>query len=217
MTSYARYRAVFRGKIGSGQTWSWGLTIASTGTATQAILSSACTAYKTHFQTYWNATYGLGKYNAAAVIATGVDLYHYLPGASSANLQAQSDFSSPLPGVGTITALPQRTACVASLLTGLPGRTNRGRSYLPATALNLQADLQFNSTDLLNLTGGYGVFLDAINDEAATPGPTVIVIPSALATVPPVVNGIRVDSLPDNQLRRSDKSGAIYTNTAVIS
>lgn len=121
----------------------------------------------------------------------------------------ENSYSPALKGTGPSTHPPQ-TAVVASLRTALPGRSGRGRLYLPATGLGLQSTLQMTETQATNIATAVKTW---VSDLAATataaypaPGPLhLFVVHSKKNNTAQDVSAIQVDTVLDSQRRRRDK------------
>lgn len=118
-------------------------------------------------------------------------------------------YASPKSGSGT-TPHPPQTAIVASLRTSLPGRSGRGRLYLPMTGFPLQPNLQMLEAQATAIVTDLRTWLrDLANTATAAypaPGPDhVLVVHSRKTNTAQDVISIQADTVLDTQRRRRDK------------
>lgn len=192
------------GKIGPSQTWSIGLWSVAPGPTTLADLQTFVNAARGHWHTFWT-----GAYQALISDDTSYTTLHasrYPSGTTSADLIAQS-LAGAVIGSSAIHHAPQ-LALVASLRTGISGRANRGRVYLPLTGLP-NADLndhQVAASVVDAVNTDFTAFLIALDAEALGPDTwtTSIANPRAAHAAVPVVQVV-LDSKIDTQRRRADK------------
>lgn len=208
-------RCTMLGKIGTTQTWSTGLSVVVSGAPDQAALNALLTAFQTAATVFWNGgtPVGLKARNMPDVTLTGFRAYLYSTGGTGqASLQAGTDIT-PIPGTGTA-ALPTQCSLVASLLTGQPGRSRRGRMYLPYTVSNtLDTNHQITLAEAAIISGRVKTLIDSINASAITGFARVSIVgPTAASTV----SSVRVDSELDIQRRRADKILAAFQSVAAI-
>lgn len=143
----------------------------------------------------------------------GNRLYYYPANATSAELVAERLFSSPPAGVGG-NIMDQRTSIVASTLTGIAGRSFRGRRYIPCDG----ATLTLHQLDVNEITG----LADAEATLFTTLGAVAFLTTSLQPVIvnnrdfPTAITQVRVDSKLDTQRRRSDKIGALHTISADV-
>lgn len=131
-----------------------------------------------------------------------VRAYLYTGGSSAAKVA--ENLTLNIAGTGVGGSLPPQIATVVSIESGVPGRSNRGRSYLPPLAnAVLQANSQLASSACTQLANSFAAMLTSMN--AVTDPDCTVVIGSSTkgATVP--VNAVRVDSILDTQRRRRNK------------
>jgi hypothetical protein len=85
-----------------------------------------------------------------------------------ATTAAESSFSATHKGTGAV-SLPGQVALCATLLTGAPGRSNRGRLFLGGLAgSTLEANGKIRAIDLDVLRNGLAGFYTAVRDNAGT-------------------------------------------------
>lgn len=119
----------------------------------------------------------------------------------SANLESFSGTSSAAP-------LPLDTCLVASLRTGRAGRSNRGRSYLPANALAVDGTGNFSLQDATNVGNAFAAVLTDMNTKY---DPGFIGVVSFTRTLNNPVTEVVTDTKPDVQRRRMNRNAASET------
>lgn len=210
-----RVRLVAGGRILSSQTWSTGLSVdPGPGGISAAALQSLTAAFATAWQTLWasGTTGGLAGYNAAAVDLRTFRGYYYGNGSGPALQEAAVDIT-PVPGATATNRLPNQTALVVTTLTGLPGRSNRGRGYLPLTAVALNASGMLANQACTDIATAYRNMIRAVN-TAAGGGGAGAVIAGLRGNIP--ITSVRIDNEPDIQRRRADKILASFQATAAV-
>lgn len=140
-----------------------------------------------------------------------VRVYSYVSGGPSASFVGSASLTAP--GTGTTYQGLNQACCVVTLLTGLAGRRNRGRMYLPATHVDIPSGAEFNPTQVDTIANAVGAWFTDIN--TAGPGPKVCVMSSAASAATPVLD-VRVDNKPDIQRRRANKLAASHTKTVAL-
>lgn len=122
--------------------------------------------------------------------------------------------TAAVPGVGTNTAPPQIAVC-ATLLTGLAGRTQRGRSYVPYSE-GTDANGLISSATCQALALATATFLGTFQTisfagQALYPG-----LYSARRPGATPITAVRVDNVLDTQRRRRDKIIATAAPQSVV-
>jgi hypothetical protein len=142
-------------------------------------------------------------------------VYDYTAGSNVANIVVDHTFASPKLG-NSATFIPTQAAVVASNLTGLSGRHNRGRSYLPATGAGMLTGHSLSTTDTDNVASAHRSLISNISaityGSATTLGCVVL---RNLAT-PANITSVKVDNEVDIQRRRADKIAATYSKTIAV-
>jgi hypothetical protein len=115
-----------------------------------------------------------------------------------------------LVGTGTVNRPHQVAVCV-SLLTGIPGRSRRGRAFWPAMGgvLTSPSGVQGNPTPLA-IGEAYQALIEAVEDRSGVDALQAVVHSSTLALNTPVTS-IRVGDRLDVQNRRRDALVEAYT------
>lgn len=143
----------------------------------------------------------------------GNSVYYYPANATAADLVAENNFSSAIAG-GSSYAGDLRQSMVSSTLTGLSGRSFRGRRYLPVDGATLSAH-QFSAANIASLSAADGAFLHAINEVLLGTVNVVCSIINNRDFAQPIT-AVSVDSKPDTQRRRSNKEVASHINVTTI-
>jgi hypothetical protein len=127
--------------------------------------------------------------------------------------------ATPVPGTGS-GAHPGYVALVVTLLTAFPGRSHRGRIYLPATAVAINSATSQLSTAATQDTLAADVATH-LASSAHTPSWasgvlfTPVVLSKTLGSTADIVS-LRIDSLPDTQHGRTRKLSAVHTATHTV-
>lgn len=206
-------KVVCSGTMASGvQDMSFGLYIDAgfTDFIDQAELDSFLAAIKStyndflfsaHVKNFWTGTDQFTTLKAYFIPATG----------DTATLMSETTFTSPIAGSGTANH-PLGTAIVLSNRTTLPGRSGRGRIYLPANGIaSTSTDTVGSNTELDALGTAYLTFLNAL--RAATFFP---IVASFTKSVINQVVTYQIDNKFDTQRRRGDQIAASHTNTGAV-
>lgn len=200
-------RVVIKGTGPNSEIWQTGFsTAAVTPPTTQAGLQTDCTAISAFITTWWNAIKG-SIYSSYAL--TEVDMYQYVAPSTVATLQAQTVLTAN-PGTSAATGSPIDTALVTSIRSAVPGRSHRGRMYVPCHAGCQVANGMFTGTP--NVT--YGTALKALFTSVAGYSSYVPVVVSRTHNTWDAVASLVTDNKPDVQRRRENK--LIPTNTQVL-
>lgn len=197
-------RIVLAGTISGTQTWSTGLALSPPpSTVSQSDMDALLAAIKPAVTAWWgSSSLDICGINAPTTTLAEIRAYLYsgIPG-TGAGLQAINTYATPLVGTSS-QRVPVQTALVASMLTGLPGRSFKGRCYTPATGITLGADHQVAQTLLDAIGGKWKALIDSIN-AVSSPEFGRVVVHGARGNF--AVTQVRVDSEPDIQRRRADK------------
>lgn len=147
---------------------------------------------------------GVRNIMSTAVAVTSVRC-ELLNGDASLAQAAERGTPDPRTGVGTPTK-PLQTSLVASLFTGRPGRSYRGRMYWPALGLGLGAtDGRVSNATCQAVATETAQFLRNVGAQAGFESePGFLVVCSQTLNVNTPVTEIRVGDVPDVQRRRRD-------------
>ena len=211
---YPHTKLVIRGLIGSTQTWSCGLGISTASVPTGAQLTTWLASIQSAAEDWWNGgTPDISTGVGVDTFLTQLEAYTYLAGQGSATAQGQYNYATPQHGAnGNI--LSARDCLVASLETGLPGRSFRGRIYCPCNGMALTSH-QAATGYVTNVATATANMITAINASSIGADPATVVILNN-KDFPQPVTQVKVDSLPDTQRRREDKLGALFTHFVTV-
>lgn len=153
---------------------------------------------------------------AAAIMSTdmtytGIKVYCYPESGTKATYIGQAPMSVP----GTSPTLgPLQVSCVATLLTGLAGRRNRGRMYFPACGSAYAAGHLFIPAPVAALPPAIAQFFqDIAQDATASAQPSVISLASSSGQA---ITQVTVNQRADIQRRRADKQPNGTTTSANV-
>ena len=134
---------------------------------------------------------------------TKVRCYYYPSETSEAAAGGESSLTA-IAGSGTVTQPNQSTLCY-TLLTGLPGRSNRGRMYWPflTATMGSGGKISTSSVTLVARATAFASMLNGITAVAPTSGLKAAVVSKTALTVT-TVTAVRVGDVMDTQRRRSD-------------
>lgn len=206
----AAVRLVISGDT-SGQDWStslWMVGVDDIGD--QAELNTyvaACAAEITsNLDPVFN-TIGLATQRAQFV--TG---YFYAAGLTSASL-VSTPAALTVQGVGSTGSLPPQVAVVASLRSNTPGRSGRGRNYLPMNrAAAMGDDGQLGASTPGVVATNYAAMISDLNDIAYSVANTPVAsIASFTKGASYPITRVVVDSIADTQRRREGGMTASVT------
>lgn len=215
---YSRIRAVLGGNISSSQSWSTSINVVDEQggnlTANQGFLDTWVNNRVVNVRDWWVAG-GAGNsvQNMNPTLVTLSFLRAYLIPANSdqASLLSEANFGTTLAGNG-VSVHPAQTAMVVSTRSPVPGRSGRGRMYLPAIAADLGNNLRFSQTRITGVATATAALIGAFGSSSYQDVRLRAVVAST-AGARPIVR-VEADDDPDVQRRRSDKILAI--NTAVV-
>lgn len=176
------------------------------------------TAWNTSFMTW--APNAWGPKVSTTTVYTRVVVYQ-LTAAGGVEDSAEALFSPGLAGTG-VGLMPSSSAIVASMKTGKPGRSFRGRSYLGGLAPNTLETTtgRVSTATTALLAASMANFLTTLNGEGADAGgePAIEMgVLSRTRTLLTPIIAVIVDNVFDQQSRRNDslipaKSQALVTN-----
>lgn len=209
-------RIVFSGALPGGEVWSSGFWMATvTGDfINQAGLDSMVMAASAQF----GETSSTGVLRTAAadiwnLQTTWTKTTGYLyTGAATAAYISEHTLGTPLAGSAGHN-LPNQCTTVLSLRTGLPGRSNRGRMYVPCTGALLGNDGELSSAVTTELSGHAGSSFTALNELGYAPAAVV----SGTHTTHRAITDVIVDSRVDIQRRRANSQSITLAVTTPVS
>jgi hypothetical protein len=212
-------KIVFRGTIQGTQSWSTALFMAiqtDSGNLTATNLNTIAGHLSTPSSTLWTSIAGVGWRSTTSF--NEISVYYYPTGEPDPTEVSNLSVTAVVGGLTSATLSP-RDALVASFLTGLSGRSYRGRSYAPMGGLPLGTDQQAPLVATTGLGNAWKVFIDAVNSANWNDGNVLAQVASVASftrgiTTP--ITTVRVDSLVDSQRRREDKFTSLHTYSVGI-
>lgn len=199
--------------MSTADSWSTGFAFSGADIVSPVALSAALAAFAPAVEDWWTSgTPSLQNVTASDSYIDSIRGYYYEAGSSSADVVAEYVYSSPINGAQTA-RLSARTAMVATLLTGHPGRSYKGRMFLPATGA-VMANHQNSTSNVDDVATATADLLTAWNALTET-GISVACV--AGKTDLTVISAVRVDSIPDTIRARSRKMVALHTHTEGVS
>jgi hypothetical protein len=211
---YSHGKISFGGTIGPSQDWSCGYSFLFDGTLIEVDMQAIAQAAAAAARTAWNAGSGGGiqNINAADTGLYYARSYWYPAGTDKAQLVGEAPVIGTNVGNGS-NQMPTTVALVVSTKSGLPGRSRRGRMYLPATSVAL-TNHQLGQQQVGALAGSIATMFDTMNSTVFAAGSLNCVI--AAADIPIPITSVAIDSRPDTQRRRGDKVLAAFVGTAGV-
>ena len=201
-------KIIISGHFASGEEFAFGFQADGTNITGQSDLDQATTNLAGYIQNTSDNAW------LKALISSGdkyevVTAYKY-SGGPTAELVSEADMTA-VTGASAGQTLPLQCSMVATLLTGRPGRSYRGRMYLPATNATLSQG-QFSSiTDAT--AAGVAQLLGQVKNVAPTMQP--VVASATVGVMTPIVQ-VRIDSKIDTQRRRSQSLIPARTSIANV-
>lgn len=204
-SGYARF--MIKGTLNGGDIFEWGFWNAGAPT-TAAAATAAATAVATALGVTSTGTTPWG------LISSGehydeVRCYSYPAGGPTATYVGSAPASHTGGGSGSA---PNQVALCVTTLTGLSGRRNRGRIYLPCTAPGTLTSGQRSSTNTDSVVTWLVDFFHAVNSGIGQP----CVVLSQVAGSANNITAVRVDSKLDVQRRRANRQVTTYTKLATL-
>lgn len=117
-------------------------------------------------------------------------------------------------GASTVSILPNQACVTLTLRTGLAGRQNRGRMYVPANAAPMATDGQLTATFLNAFVTQWKAHLEAV--QAALNLTKVVVVSKILGGHANPVTLVTADSRLDIQRRRANSENELRQASAVV-
>lgn len=210
------YKSVFAGTVTGVQTWSCSLWIARNGgsTPTQAQVTSNAGAISALWQAWFNTT--ARGVNHSPLTAESLSAYYYPSGALSATFVGINQFTHIVAN-GPTDRAPSQLSLVTSLRSSTPGRSGRGRFYMPLTETAQLTAGQVSQSLVNSLAVDAKTLINGINGLAPAEGGAFVcsVASFTKGLLEPIVTVV-VDSKVDTQRRREDKIGASFVGEASI-
>lgn len=214
----AYWRVIFKGSLGSVETWStsvaFGIFGIASDTPDQALTDLMCTELRNYIT---SSTIPVSMRALMSVGAT-MDIVRVEKRAEDETTLnvAEQLLPSPVLGTAAATKTPQ-DALVISLRTSTPGARGRGRMYWPALGASLSSSFQLSTPTPANVASDAKLWLNAIGNEM---NDVYIGMASALRVVLSVrsttdhvcrdVTSLQIGSVLDTQRRRRDSLPEAY-------
>lgn len=204
------------GSIDTTQDWSTGWffkVLGLTGPPTTDQMNTMLTDLQSDLEYWWNQLKGFANSQTKLL---GVRGYFYPAHNGHSTVVADLPLTASISGTSSFN-MPTQTSIVASMRTSVSGRSARGRSYFPATGLELNSSGQLAAADAQSFATHYGnVLADLALDIASSLASSGVgpVVWSQKTTATHQIILVGVDSRPDVQRRRADKVIATYYETA---
>jgi hypothetical protein len=142
----------------------------------------------------------------------GVRVYSYNDATGKASFIADSPIGRP--GRQTAgTNLPNQCCIVVTLKTGVAGRRNTGRIYVPLTKWNVGAGGQLASTDVTNIAGWWSALFTQLNSAAS---PAHVGVLSQKYGTYHSATALTCDTKVDIQRRRANRLAATSKATVTV-
>lgn len=202
-------RVLINGHLPQGEIFTWGFWMGGAPTD-QASAQTWVNGVRDEFQIHAKTAL-CGELPSTAGYDS-VTLYSYPSSGSGAAFVAEATIAT---GAGTSTdpLLPLQCAWVVTLRTGLPGRSRRGRMYIPIIAESLTAH-QLTQGQLDSLLGSVQDFIQGVDN--LTTGTNVVVVSQVGAGQANNVTEVSADSRLDIQRRRAEAESVLYTSSQAV-
>jgi len=206
-------KLTFKGNLQGGEVFAHSLYFQQGTQPTQAELN----AWVTNAATTFNSLIGTSTIKSFYPTTTSyltVTAYSYA-GGPAADLVAGPANLATFVGTGS-NSLPNQCASVISVLTGIPGRSFRGRFYLPGPQTGALATTgQIGSASITPLLNGWASFCLGMETGGLGQPAGVFGVVSATRTQFTAATQLRMDSRVDVQRRRGNKQ--VVTNSQLAS
>lgn len=204
-------RCVVNGNIGSVQTWSTSIWVslgAMGGPLTQAQINTLASQVATPTQTWLSNLASAGIWSADTTVSN-LTCYWY-PALSTKSALVSTPQTMTGSGSSSVYQ-PSYVSMVVSLRSDTPGRSGRGRLYIPCTATTLSSGHKFTSGPATNVGTFTQTYLKAVNllTFALPANNNKVNVASFSKGLQYTVTSISVDDNPDTQHRRIDKIGRV--------
>jgi hypothetical protein len=211
-------KVVLRGTINDVQDWSigcWLTTELIAGSWGIADMTAYCVKLDAFAADWWSTI--RNKVNPLTAWST-TSLYFYPAGHTVASQMTEVMGGAGSNGGGAV-YLPPYVSMVASLRTDVPGRSGRGRNYVPANGFTPNVDAQMDNTSCTELATAHATMLTGWNGIVGTDegiSAQTAVVASFTKSQTNAIKTVQVDSKPDTQHRRTDKLAAAFTAVGTV-
>lgn len=164
-------KVIVGGTLPGGETFAWGYQCLGDPSMTQTQLDSFQGGFVAALTNNFLTT-GVKALFSTNTTYRSVKSYLY-GGGSNTILQSLTNIT-PVSGSSASAALPNQCAIVVTLKSGIPGRSNRGRAYLPMGCAGILAnDGQLTSTQAGTIATAFASMLTAVKSGIAPIQPVV--------------------------------------------
>lgn len=208
----ARYRVTFGGRLVAAQRWSIGFSFFdgqedATVPSAPIMAAFAQQMYADFISAAWSTATAPATPISARISTDGnldqCRAYAYaVTGAATAGTVGVST-GAAVAGTSAPT-MPPQVAIVASLRSDFPGRSNRGRVYIPNRTAVLSANGQVTASVCTGVATAIANFLSLARTRTINGRPIIPIVDSSTTTDSEIVR-VTVDSVLDTQRRRRDK------------
>lgn len=201
-------KIVLSGALPYGEQWSSSFWVAGTHPLDVTELTNVLTDINTQFNVGGGVYAKLALYNPNTVTLPFLRGYQYQGGSAAAvTAQLASSFT---PGSATLT-LPNQCAMVLTELTNRPGRSYRGRMYLPILSGSAVASGKWGPTVCDAVAGAFATAFGAFNNI----GDGKVSVMSSRTSAITQVSSLYVDDVIDTQRRRAQSITPVKHSASV--
>lgn len=212
-----RLRSVIHGRMNASQSWSIGLNhTTSFSSADQTdVAALAESIYQAFLTNVWNesASFQQKSFISTTGSVDGCSVYYYGAGGNQATVVGESSGASSA-GTRATAYWPGQCALVCSLLSGLSGRSNRGRLYMPRSGGVMDNTLRDGASDVDNLARQVALWISAV--DALSFGTGLAAVITSPRDNAPTVTQVVVDNVVDTQRRRRDKTLSTHQGVGTV-
>jgi hypothetical protein len=184
------------------------------GMTTQKAADQVRDAWADFYNGTFSGSYALRSALANNVAYTGVTAYEVDQLGRAIDV-ADAPFSGLQAPAGT-NRLPEHLALCVSLLTGLPGRSNRGRVFLGGLATAVMgADARVVPTVRDGLAAGYARFVRDVRDKPLAPDEMDVAVVSPTKGTSRPVTAVRVGNIFDVMNSRRSRLQEVYASANI--
>jgi hypothetical protein len=207
-------RLSLAGNINGAQSWSCGMSFGCPVLPGDTDLFAWLTTIGPLFNT-WSTAVHFATQNNGGLHATNLIAYGYDAGAVHASVQANQLLATPITGGGT-NAGDWRQCVNVGFYSGRPGRSGRGRMFVPWTGVSDAVNNQLSPTDTAAMANGTKALVDSITTHPIGAIDITPVIASRGSNPYTGVTTIVVDSLFKTQRRRTNKIASITSSVVPL-
>lgn len=204
------WRVTVNGQMPSGEGFVTGFWMGGAAYTNHASLQTLSDSVRDSFQS--NALTAIRAMNPAGLKFQKIKTYAYDgSGAKAVDVAESAIVTGQQPGTSVAATLPMQACMVVTLHTGRPGRSYRGRMYVPAISAAL-ATHQYAAADVNAVTGAVANWFTNLNSLLT---PYVAVMSTKLGATA-VVTDVAADSIPDTQRGRAEHLAASTRSVVTV-